>query len=57
MKRVILKRTTPQAYMFSELVERAVLCTPFGSTGNGAHGVTRPTCAVRARPKGKTVTG
>ena len=39
--------------MFGELVGRAVLCTPFGSTGNGAHGMTRRTCAIRARPKAK----
>ena len=56
MKRAILKGTSPKAYMFSELVGRAVFCTPFGSTGSGAHGVTRPTGAVRAHPKGKTVT-
>ena len=56
MKRAILKARPLQAYMFSELVGRAVLCTLFGSTGNGAHGVTRPTCAIRARTKGKTVT-
>ena len=56
MKRPDTQGTSPEAYMFSELVGRAVLCTPLRSTDSGAHGVTRPTCAIRADPKCKTVT-
>jgi hypothetical protein len=42
-----------RASLHSPRIGRALLCTPLESASNGAHGVTRPTCAVRLRGKGK----